>query len=525
MANNTKTHHKPSRPTEETSLLVNLDDIAAPRQYREQEVSINTVKKETFWLFFNGLPISLTSVLQSLTNVTAAICLGHLGSNYLAAGSLGNAFIMLTCTSWLMGMGTALDTLCSQTFTAGSQNSKLLSMHIQRALVVLFACFIPMTVLSYKAESILLLMGQDPEVARLSGQYALWQLLHIPGFIVIDVFRRFLQSQGKIFILIIVLGYENCARILCITGPIGAILSYVFTIVLRDQIGFLGAPLATAISYTIGAIFIVRHSVSLSTWSPWTSAAFSDCMSFIKLAVPGVLMSCNEIWVFEILTVVASYFGPAAVAAQTITLQCSMLSLLIHHGIAVASSNRIGNYLGAGKPVLAQINAWSAFGFIAILASMYGSFIFSFPEIFGSIYTKDQEVIDLVGRLLPIGAFFHVFIALTLSCDGILRGQGRQSYGASIRIITFYAIGLPLAILFTTYLDLHLAGLWLAFLSAVLLTAIFEIVLIARSNWLKLSTASQERVRLEEAKLDISTGSTIDTLAITNASLADSSVV
>ncbi|KAI8058099.1 mate-domain-containing protein [Syncephalis plumigaleata] len=496
MVNNNNARHKPVRPTEETSLLVNLNDTTSSIGLESRNVSLHEVKKESLWLLRNGSPISLTLLLQASTNISAVMCIGHLGPSckyYLAAAAISGAFITLSCTSWLLGMVTALDTLCSQTFTAGSRNSKLLSLHIQRALVVLLLCFIPMACLCLNAESVLLYLGQDPEVARLSGKYVFWLLLHIPGFIVIDVFRRFFQGQGDM---------KTGARILCITGPIGAILNYILIIVCRDSIGFIGAPVASLVSNTLGAILIVYKAVSQPTWSPWTYAAFSGWKPFLKLAISGIFLGCNELWIVEILTLIASYFGPIAVTVQAITIQCAMVSLLIHLGVAIAASNRIGNLLGAGKSILARVNAWTSFTIVVLLACTYAALVFIFRKKMGSFYTNDEEVIRLVGELLPIGAFFHVIVAIGVVCDAILRGQGQQSYGATIRIVTFYLVGLPLAILLSIHTELRLAGLWLAFISAVLLTVVSEIVLIAKCNWEQISITSQQDVRRAEAKLN-----------------------
>jgi Na+-driven multidrug efflux pump len=144
------------------------------------------------------------------------------------------------------------------------------------------------------------------------------------------------------------------ARILCVTGPIGAILNYILIIVFRDSIGFIGAPISLFIAHTLGAFLIIRKAVSQPTWSPWTWAAFSGWEPFLKLgnficnyrnvsfiklldviAIPGIFLACNEIWVFEMLTFIASYFGPMTVTVQTITIQCAMVTLIVHSGMCI----------------------------------------------------------------------------------------------------------------------------------------------------------------------------------------------
>ena len=78
-------------------------------------------------------------------------------------------FASVSAWSVAFGTATALDTLCSQSWTAASDKT-LVGIHLQRALVVLtiiFSVFI--APLWWNATRILLTLNQEPELALLAG--------------------------------------------------------------------------------------------------------------------------------------------------------------------------------------------------------------------------------------------------------------------------------------------------------------------------------------------------------------------
>lgn len=63
--------------------------------------------------------------------------------------------------------------------------------------MVLAAACIPIITLWLNAEGILLLLRQEPEVARLAGVYLKWLTLGLPAYAFNAIARRYFQSQGN----------------------------------------------------------------------------------------------------------------------------------------------------------------------------------------------------------------------------------------------------------------------------------------------------------------------------------------
>lgn len=70
--------------------------------------------------------------------------------------------------SVIQGFCTALDTLCPQAFTSRPKDTSLYAL---RTLVILAFIIIPQTVIFWNSEWLLLLLRQDPDVAKFAGLY------------------------------------------------------------------------------------------------------------------------------------------------------------------------------------------------------------------------------------------------------------------------------------------------------------------------------------------------------------------
>lgn len=60
-------------------------------------------------------------------------------------------------------------------------------------------------------------------------------------------------------------------------------------------------------------------------------------------------------WAFDFFTLIASYFGPSMIAAQTILRSIGILTFMLPTGIQKGCGTLIGNSVGQGRKDLAQI--------------------------------------------------------------------------------------------------------------------------------------------------------------------------
>ena len=95
-----------------------------------------------------------------------------------------------------LGGGSALDTLGSQAFTGGIHKTDL-SIHLQRCVVLLWILFIPVGVLWFFMEPILLAIGEPVRLCKDVQDIMRVLIVAAPGFIAFESLKKYLQCQGK----------------------------------------------------------------------------------------------------------------------------------------------------------------------------------------------------------------------------------------------------------------------------------------------------------------------------------------
>ena len=211
------------------------------------------------------------------------------------------------------------------------------------------------------------------------------------------------------------------------------------------------------------------------------------------LAVPGLLMVEAECAAFEILTLAASYFGTAHLAAQSVLSTLASITFQIPFPISIAASTRIANLIGATLVDAAKVSARVA-GVVAVAVGVFNVVILSsLRTILPGLFTSDADVIDLVAGILPLVAAFQLFDALACFCNGILRGLGRQEIGGYVQVFAYYAVAMPISMGTAFGLGWQLYGLWAGVAIALGLVACVEGTFLFRANWDKSVEAANMR--------------------------------
>lgn len=141
-----------------------------PRTKSELREPKPSYKSEFILLWCLTLPMWVTYLMEFAISGITVVVTGHLGTTELNAASIGQLLINTTTIApVLFGLTAALDTLATQAYT--SSNPKTTSLYVQRTAVLIAVSLVPCCILLLFSEHIFLLLRQDPEVARLAGQY------------------------------------------------------------------------------------------------------------------------------------------------------------------------------------------------------------------------------------------------------------------------------------------------------------------------------------------------------------------
>ncbi|XP_061638293.1 multidrug and toxin extrusion protein 2 isoform X3 [Phyllopteryx taeniolatus] len=307
-----------------------------------------------------AVPAILTHFMVLSASFVSTMFCGHLGRVELDAVSLAIAVVNVTGISVGAGLSSACDTLISQTYGAG--NLLRVGVIVQRTILILILTCFPCWAVLINTESILLVLGQEPEVARLSQLYVKIFMPALPATFMYQLQAGYLQNQGIIWPQVIT-GF--------VANLLNAFMNYIVLFVLN--MGVAGSALANIVSqFSMAGIlytYILWKGLHKVTWGGWSKDCLQEWGSFIHLAIPSMLMLCVEWWTFEITIFLAGLISEVELGAQSVIYQISNCVYMFPFGFSQAGTVRVGNALGAGDAQRAKLSAKLSM-FCAVLVSL-----------------------------------------------------------------------------------------------------------------------------------------------------------
>ncbi|GAV51570.1 hypothetical protein ZYGR_0AF00410 [Zygosaccharomyces rouxii] len=438
----------------------------------EDFTKATTYSEEFIQILRKSLPLAFTLLLQNLISSVSLLFVGKLGSLVLGSVTLANVIFNATAVVFL-GFATCLDTLCPQAFGAG--NYSLVGLYFQRCVAISAIVSIPISSVWIFSKPLLSLVAKDPELVNISSQYLKCMVGCIPGYIVFECGKKYMQAQGD---------FHTAQTILFIGFPFSILANYVF--ILNSPLGYLGAPLASSLTFSLmGGIMI---GVMLRNRQCWHELHWKTVLHgwepLIRLAVPGIIMIEAEFLAFESLTVLAARFETTELASQAVATSIQSISFQIPFAVSIAASNRISTHVGRGKIRDCQIATKSTLFYMGPAVSMLNLVsLLSGRYFVSSLFTSDAAVVRRAAKLICVIAINQIWDVYNVLGAGCLRAQGRQSVGGYLNLVAYYVFGMPLAVYLGFCLDWQAFGFWIGLGFGIFTLAVGEMYCVYRSDW------------------------------------------
>ncbi|KAJ9634984.1 hypothetical protein H2204_005939 [Knufia peltigerae] len=439
----------------------------------------------------------VANILQLSLNISSMLVISARGKIEFGAVSVATTTANITGFIVFQGLATSLDTLCAQAW--GSGKPHLARLHVQRMISLLAVAGIPIAVLWWNSGRLLPLLLPEPQTAMFAGLYLKVLTAGIPGFVVFEAAKRILTAEGTFLPVTGIL----CAGA-CTNGLFGWILVWVshlkifFPIKIgvltlkhsfkRYNLGFIGAPIAVAATWTLIPLYLLLYLGAVGKGGIWPdkpSRVFVNWGPMLRLAIPGLIMVEAEYLAFEVLVIASAQLSTASLAAQTILATLNSIFWQIPFSISIAGATRIAQHIGARSATSARTSAIVALVFTLICSSTNGTLMFAFRAFWPTIFSDDQDVIELVETALPLVAVMQVFDGLVACCNGVLRAIGRPSVGGWVNLSSYYIVALPLSLWSSFVLHWGLRGLWVGVTVALLIVTMAELVFLSLTDWKK----------------------------------------
>ncbi|KAK3223427.1 hypothetical protein Dsin_010452 [Dipteronia sinensis] len=443
--------------------------------------------KELKKLWFLAGPAIFTSVAQYSLGAVTQVFSGHVSTIALAAVSVENSVIAGFSFGAMLGMGSALETLCGQAYGAGQID--MLGIYMQRSWVILNASSLILMFFYIFAYQILSLIGQTPEISKAAGTFAIWMIPQLFAYAMNFPMQKFLQSQSKIMVMAVI-------------AAVALVLHTFFSWLLMLKLGWglTGAAVVLNVSWWIIDISQFLYIVSGScgrAWSGFSMKAFENLWGFVRLSLASAVMLCLEVWYFMALVLFAGYLKNAEISVDALSICMNILgwTVMIAIGMNAAISVRVSNELGAGHPRTAKFSLM-----VAVLSSFILGVVLSLVLIisrdhYPDLFSSDSEVKALVKELTPLLAICITINNIQPVLSGVAVGAGWQGVVAYVNIACYYVFGIPLGLILGYKVDWGVKGIWSGMLTGTVLQTLILFGMIYKTNWNQEASIAEDRIR------------------------------
>ncbi|XP_024972272.1 protein DETOXIFICATION 30-like [Cynara cardunculus var. scolymus] len=438
-------------------------------------------------LWYLAGPAIFTSVCRYSLGAVTQTFAGHVGTLDLAAFSVENSVIAGFSLGIMLGMGSALETLCGQAYGAGHVD--MLGVYMQRSWVILLVTAMMMLSLYIFATPLLLFIGQTEEIAHAAGKMALWMIPQLFAYALNYPIAKFLQAQSKIMVM---------AYIAATALVLHTLFSWL--LMLKLGWGLLGGAVVLNLSWwfiVVAQLIYIFSGSCGRAWSGFSWAAFSNLWSFVKLSFASAIMLCLETWYFMALVLFAGYLKNAEVAVDALSICTNIVgwAIMVAIGFNIAISVRVSNELGAGHPRAAKfaigVVVASSFAFGTLLAILLVIFRHQYPAIFAD----SKEVQQAVYALTPLLATCLIINNIQPALSGVAIGAGWQAVIAYINIACYYVFGIPLGLTLGFLADWGIKGIWIGMLTGTVVQTTVLFCICYRTNWDKEASMADKRIK------------------------------
>jgi MATE family multidrug resistance protein len=485
---NNKSNNK-STPTETTSLIFKSGQISSDVELKD--LSVSDYLEECWSIYQKSIPVVLGSLIQKMIGYVSVFFIGqYLGKYEMAAASLSNMFAIITGWSLTQSMDNVLNTVCSQAFT-GSSDVYLVGIYLQRGILITLTMFIPIGMVWWNAENILTSMNIDAQLASMCGTFLSVLLIGAIPYVLFNCIKSYMFAQGITAVQ---------SHITIIALPIHIFFNYIFIVNPSTSIGFVGAPLSTALTYWVMFILIILYVVFINghqAWGGWSKKSLNGWGPFFKMGLSSVIMTSSEWWAFEVMALGASYLGIVPLATYSVLMSLIDLFWNVNYGIAIITGNKAGNLIGESMVNKTIFIIRCALITSVSVSCLNISVILYFKQFLASLFTQDPEVIELSASIIPFVAYLQTFDGLATVGGFLLRGQGRHTIGAVINSFCFYLISIPLGFYLAFQVGMGLPGFCTAIAFTLMLTSSSLMYSAFSANWDEIIYSCKIRLNAE----------------------------
>lgn len=407
--------------------------------------------------FVLALPIALGQLASMAMSVVDTLLAGQHGTITLAAVAVGSAIwslALLICVGLMM----AIPPTVSQLNGAG-RRAEVGPIWRQALWLALFVGLLLMAFMRWSPQ-LLLWIRIDPAVIPAATDFLHAVSWGAPGLALFFATRYLSEGLSWTQPTLV---FGMAALLLLI--PVGYI--FLFGMGPIPEMGAAGLGYATALimwlEFAVFAWYLNRapRFSDLKLLERLERPQWQPIRQLLALGIPMGIAIFMEGSLFVATALLIARLGAVDVAAHQIALNVASASFMIPLGVALATTVRVGNAVGAGDAAAVRW-AMRAGLFLVLITQTLSALLLVFGgHVISSWYTDDAAIAALASTLMIYAAIFQYPDGIQALSGGALRGLKDTTVPAFITVFAYWAVGLSGGILLANGFGLRAPGYWL----------------------------------------------------------------
>ncbi len=408
-----------------------------------------------------GLPLIGAQLAQMAINVTDTVMVGWLGATELAAAVLATQAFFLV---FIFGSGFAIAVMPVAAQAHGRDDVRGVRRSVRMGMWVILIYSALVMVPLWMTESLLLQLGQKPEIASLAGDYMRVAQWAMAPALLIMAFRSYLSALERAQIVLWATLVGTLANVffnyVFIFGNLGA-----------PKLGIVGAAVASLGTNVLTSIVLLlyclwkeelkRYELMVRFWRPDWQAFFE----VLKLGWPVSATILAEVALFAGASIMIGWIGTIELAAHGIALQLAGIAFMVPLGLSSAATVRVGNAYGRGDWFSLGRAGMVAILLVIVITLGLAVIFWTVPELLIGWYLDKNNpdaaaVLLHAVPLLAVAATFQLVDGLQAIGAGLLRGLKDTKIPMVFAVFSYWVIGMTTAYIFAFPLNMGATGVW-----------------------------------------------------------------
>lgn len=418
--------------------------MSTPRRGRVRPPAGAGWRDELRALLVLGGPLVAAQLATIALTATDVVMTGWLGPAPLAAGALASALIF-PFVMFNTGVVMAVAPMVAQAL--GGLRRRDVRRSVRQGVWVALALSALTIPVLLQAETLLVVMGQNPDLAALAQSYISAAAWHIAPAMCFVALRSFLAAHGetKSVMLVTLAGVvvNGIGNYLLMFGNFGF-----------PRLELFGAGISTLLTHMAMLTLLgwrsVRRYRRYALLARFTRADWRRFFMILRIGAPIGLMLAAETGLFSAVALLVGWLGPDALAAHAIALQLAAIAFMVPLGLSHATTARVGLALGARDMPRMRSAAWVSLGATTVFMSSTALLFWLAPKTLIGLFLDPTDPAAATSFALAVGylgvaALFQLADGAQVSAASALRGMGDTAAPMAAAIAGYWLIGFPSA--------------------------------------------------------------------------------